>query len=185
MLKFLLVGQTGVGKSSFINSTFGLNIAETSEFEACTKYSKQYARNTRFGDVYLIDTPGLGESNLELDLKYLNEIKEKIDLDGFTTIYITTLNETRFRPSEKNTIRLLTQELGCSIWDDAWLLFTFAASVNKENRNITCNTRIEHLSSYLRSINQGFRGFKQVYLIDNISNHWADDGIPIDKALTM
>lgn len=184
MFKFLLVGQTGVGKSSFINSTFGLNIAETSDFEPCTKYSKQYGYNTKFGDVCLIDTPGLGESNLDLDLKYLKRIKKSNNLDGFTTIYITPLNETRFRPSEKNTIQLLTQELGHSIWIDPWLLFTFAASVGKEKINITCNTRIKHISDYLHSINQKFSGFKQIYLIDNINNEWTEDGISVDEALT-
>lgn len=184
MFRFLLVGQTGVGKSSFINSTFGLNVAETAEFEACTKYSKQYANNTKFGDICLIDTPGLGESNFELDLKYLRHIKKNNILKEFTTIYITPLNETRFRPSEKNTIRLLTQELGSSIWIDAWLVFTFAASVDKEKRDVTCNTRIKHIYEYLYSINEKFNGFKQIYLIDNINNDWTENGIPIDEALT-
>ena len=184
MFKFLLVGQTGVGKSSFINSTFGLNVAETAEFEAYTKHSKQYAYNTKFGDVCLIDTPGLGESNLELDLEYLKRIKETNNLKDFTTIYITPLNEKRFRPNEKSTIQLLTQELGFSIWTDAWLVFTFAASVEKEKRDITCSTRIKHIVEYLYSINQKFNGFKQIYLIDNINNDWTENGIPIDKPLT-
>ncbi|MEW6492750.1 MAG: GTPase [Cyanobacteriota bacterium] len=49
MRKFLLVGRTGVGKSSFVNATFGEYIAETSEFEACTKFVEHHAYNTPLG----------------------------------------------------------------------------------------------------------------------------------------
>ena len=43
MRKYLLVGRTGVGKSSFINSVFGQYIAETAEYEACTRVLEHYA----------------------------------------------------------------------------------------------------------------------------------------------
>jgi predicted GTPase len=39
MRQFLIVGRTGVGKSSFINSTFGAYIAKTSDFEAAQNLS--------------------------------------------------------------------------------------------------------------------------------------------------
>jgi predicted GTPase len=46
MRTFLIIGQTGVGKSSFINATFGEKTAEISEFEACTKLIEYYPRQT-------------------------------------------------------------------------------------------------------------------------------------------
>lgn len=153
MRKFLLVGKTGVGKSSFINAAFGEYIAETSEFEACTKIVEHHAYNTPLGDVCLIDTPGLAENDEACDEAYLDLVKANVDLDQiYATLYVSRLNETRFRADEKQTLQLLTKKLGASIWNHSIIVLTFAASVPSEQLEEAASKRVEHIEEFLKSI---------------------------------
>jgi predicted GTPase len=191
MRKFLLLGRTGVGKSSFINGTFGNYIAKTSEFEACTKFVEHYAYNTPLGNVVLIDTPGLAEDDEACDKKYLALIKEKIDLNQiYATIYVSKLSETRFSPDEKRTLRLLTKQLGVSIWNRSILVLTFAASISEEKREEIALRRIEHIQEYLQTVTAEnkttplFKNFDQCWLVDNIVNNWASNAVSVISLLT-
>lgn len=191
MRKFLLVGRTGVGKSSFVNTTFGTYIAETSEFEACTKLVEHHAYNTPFGDVCLIDTPGLAEDDEACDEAYLSLVRAKVDLNQiYATIYISRLNETRFRPDEKRTLRLLTNRLGASIWNHSILALTFAASVPREQCEEAASRRIEQIEDFINSLTRykgislQFRGFQDCWLVDSIVDNWTSDAVPILSVLT-
>lgn len=189
MRKFIIVGQTGVGKSSFINATFGVNLAKVSEFEACTKVVTHYAYGTSYGDVCLVDTPGLSESTVSLDVAYLRMMRDKTNInDFFATIYVTPLNETRFRSSEKSALKSLTDELGAAIWSKAWLVFTFAASVPPTRREIVWKTRWKHITNYLQELTvdtKPFIGFQKILLIDNVVPNWTSKGVPIASVLTQ
>lgn len=153
MRKFLLVGRTGVGKSSFINATFGEYIAETSKFEACTKIVEHHAHNTPLGDVCLIDTPGLAENDEACDEAYLDSVQANVDLNQiYATLYVSRLNETRFCADEKQTLRLLTKKLGASIWNRSIIVLTFAGSVPSEQLEEAVSKRVEHIEEFLKSI---------------------------------
>ena len=191
MRKFLLVGRTGVGKSSFINAAFGSYIAETSEYEACTKIVEHYAYKTPLGDVSLIDTPGLAEDDEACDEAYLSLVRAKVNLDQvYATIYVSRLNETRFRPDEKRTLRLLTNRLGASIWNRSILVLTFAASVPNDQREIFAEKRSQQIFEFIQNLTQEqdidkiFQGFEQTWLVDNIVDNWTSDGLPILSVLT-
>lgn len=191
MRKFLLVGRTGVGKSSFINGAFGSCIAETSEYEACTKIVEHYAYKTPLGDVSLIDTPGLAEDDEACDEAYLSLVRAKVNLAQiYATIYVTRLNETRFSPDEKRTLRLLTNRLGASIWNRSILVLTFAASVPEHQREIFAEKRSQQIFDFLQivtreqDIHKKFQGFEQSWLVDNIVENWTSDGLPILSMLT-
>ncbi|MEG4915965.1 GTPase [Microcoleus sp. B7-D4] len=191
MRKFLLVGRTGVGKSSFINAAFGSYIAETSEYEACTKIVEHYAYKTPLGDVSLIDTPGLAEDDEACDEAYLSLVRAKVNLAQIhASIYVSRLNETRFRPDEKRTLRLLTNRLGASIWNRSILVLTFAASVPNDQREIFAEKRSQQIFEFIQNLTQEqdidktFQGFEQTWLVDNIVDNWTSDGLPILSVLT-
>lgn len=188
MKQFLVVGRTGVGKSSFINSVFGQYIAETSEYEACTKMVEYHAYGTSFGDIHLIDTPGFAEEDEATDLRYLSLIRESVDIRAVhSTIYVTRLDETRFRPDEKRTLRLLTQNLGMSIWRNAILVFTFSASVPKNRLDEIFTVRANQIENFLQSLDtnpildQRFDEFKSCWLIDNEVYEWTFDAEPVSN----
>lgn len=187
MRTFILIGQTGVGKSSFINATFGLSLAEIAEFEACTKEVAMYAYGTPYGNVRLIDTPGLAEGKEDLDRAYLRKIKNSKEYkEADITLYISRLNETRFRSSERKTLMLLTSELGSQIWKNAWLVFTFAALVSPEKRNQACNARLNQITNFISEItssSEQFSGFKNGIMIDNIKDNWTSNAVAIASIL--
>jgi predicted GTPase len=191
MRKFLLVGRTGVGKSSFINAAFGSYIAETSEYEACTKIVEHYAYKTPLGDVSLIDTPGLAEDDEACDEAYLSLVRAKVNLAQiYATIYVSRLDETRFRPDEKRTLRLLTNRLGASLWNRSILVLTFAASIPNHQLEIVAEKRSQQIFEFIQNltkeqdIDKIFQGFEQTWLVDNIVENWTSDGLPILSLLT-
>jgi GTPase Era involved in 16S rRNA processing len=187
--EILIVGRTGVGKSSFVNATFGIRLAPVSAYEACTKLVTHYAYGTLFGNVCLIDTPGLAEDTEQRDRQYLSLIRRHVDFDRLDVVlYVTNLDETRFRPEEKHSLRLLTECLGAGVWRKGWLVLSFAASVGADQRNQRAQQRISSINDYLHCITAHlyprFSGFPRVALVDNEVENWCLGGEPIARWLT-
>ncbi len=76
--RFVLVGRTGVGKSSLINAISGKYLAEVSDVEIGTKEARRFTYESD-GQVYfeVIDTRGIGESET-FDTKAEEELAEVI-----------------------------------------------------------------------------------------------------------
>ena len=182
MKTFLLLGMTGVGKSSFINSVFGDYVAETAEFEACTKVVNHYAYRSPIGNVRIIDTPGLGEEDLKLDDRYLNIIHRSLKFTSFQLIYVTRLNETRFRASEKRTIQLISQKFGKKSWKKSWIVFTFASLVASDRVDEAYRQRTSQIQSFIAdTIKQNYFSFTKIALIDNEVDNWCIHAKPVNK----
>lgn len=61
--RFILIGRTGVGKSSLINAILGKCIAETSDVGSCTTTTQTYSYKVEGRTILeIIDTRGIGES---------------------------------------------------------------------------------------------------------------------------
>lgn len=190
MRRFLIVGQTGVGKSSFVNSVFGFSQAKISAFEPCTKIVEYFAYKTIFGDIHLIDTPGLSEDTVEVDIAYLRLVHNALAQNPVNVaLYVTRLDDTRFRPSEKRALQLLTTYLGSSLWLHSWLVLTFAASIPAQHLKEATKVRAEQISSYLREVTRAagqgnhFDHFVQLLLIDNVVSNWHPDAVPVSSIL--
>lgn len=188
MKKYLLVGRTGVGKSSLINATFGATIAKTSAYEACTKLPEYFSYGTPFGDLCLIDTPGLAESEISIDKHYLSLIKQNIKWNEIDSLlYVSRLDETRFRPDEKRTLQLLVDELGPSFWQNSWLILTFAANILPTQLEVASNNRTEQIRLFIHNAMSDygfyFSGFRRILLIDNIKKKWTKNTLPISSFL--
>jgi GTP-binding protein EngB required for normal cell division len=188
MNNFLLLGKTGVGKSSFINSTFGFAYANTDPYEPCTQIVEYFAHNTRYGDVCLIDTPGFADQNTKQDLKYWamidNYIKDKT-IDA--VLYLTRLDETRLRGEEKKILQMLVKRLHSHLWSKIWLILTFAAQIKPDDYGHTTFKRIALMEDYIdnlfEQVGQKFYGFQKYITIDNVKTNWHTELQPLSKIL--
>jgi len=185
MRHFLVLGQTGVGKSSLINTAFGAKFAETGDFEPHTAITEFHCQTSTFGEICLIDTPGLGDDvGSDADRKYLCGIRDAIrDIKIDAVLYVTRLTETRLRPYEKRSLELIMKELSNDALVTAWLVFTFAASVPSRRRDDAVNMRTEQICRFLRCLMPSFIGFSNVIMIDNVSPNWDDECVALDDLL--
>ncbi|MFG2047967.1 GTPase [Micromonospora sp. NPDC048935] len=125
--RILVVGRTGVGKSSIINSVVGAPVAETGKYRPTTAKIERYDAEYRESTMVLIDTPGFGDAGWDRsnDERYLALIEQEageIDL----VLFVTKLDDTRVERSEYDTLGALTNKFGHELWDRAVVVLTRA-----------------------------------------------------------
>ncbi|MGC5290365.1 GTPase [Micromonospora sp. DT231] len=125
--RILVVGRTGVGKSSIINSVVGAAVAETGKYRPTTAKIERYDAEYRESTMVLIDTPGFGDAGWDRsnDERYLALIEQEageIDL----VLFVTKLDDTRVERSEYDTLGALTRKFGHGVWDRAVVVLTRA-----------------------------------------------------------
>jgi GTPase Era involved in 16S rRNA processing len=139
------------------------------------------------GDVCLIDTPGLAEEDEACDRAYLSLVKSKVNLHNiYATLYVSRLDETRFRPDEKRALRLLTEQLGSIVWQRTILVFTFAGSIPYSRVEEATGCRTQQIGEYLTTLMpHGFDGFQGVWQTDNVVYDWTPDGVSTLSLMTQ
>lgn len=132
-IRLMLVGRTGQGKSSTINSLFHNEVASVGDYEATTLTVDTYETIMEEIPITVYDTPGLCDDLEDVgnDEAYLTKIRETItDIDSM--LFVSRLDDTRVSSDERRGIRLITQALGKDIWKYAVIVFTFAGNVSPE-----------------------------------------------------
>jgi GTPase SAR1 family protein len=122
---FLLIGRTGVGKSSTVNSLMGQEIAPVGDYRPTTMSVESYESEIGGVKFTIIDTPGLCDDLEEKgnDYDYLEQIRlnvDRIDLMWF----VTELDDNRVRGDERRGIKLISEIFGSKIWEQAIIVFT-------------------------------------------------------------
>jgi len=75
--RIAIVGRRGAGKSSLINAIFGELKAEIGDYKSQTGIGKWYPFNNELGEIEILDTRGLGESESpEEEVSAVNPVEE-------------------------------------------------------------------------------------------------------------
>ena len=128
---FLIIGRTGVGKSSTINALMGQDVAAVGKFRLITDNVNQYESQVFGVNFNLIDTPGFADSNNNKDKEYINTIKSTIT-DWDCMWFITRLDDNRVRTDEIETIKYISSAFGEKGWKKAIIVFTHADKVEED-----------------------------------------------------
>lgn len=140
---FMLVGRTGVGKSSTLNSLFGWKVAETNRYERQTTHVSVHTKELGGIQFSIIDTPGLcdADSDEGNDLQYLEEMRtvgQQID----SLWFVTRLDDTRLAGDEKLTIKLISESFKPEIWEYAVIVFTHADRAERFSEDFTMRSEL-------------------------------------------
>ena len=116
-MNVMLLGKTGVGKSTLINNLFNKRLAETGIGRPVTQEIRQYSKENYPLTIY--DTPGLelgGDNAIEQLLKGVNaEIRKginsgKMEKAIHCILYCVSATSHRFEEEEKKFIRMFLDE---------------------------------------------------------------------------
>ncbi|HCD1117987.1 TPA: 50S ribosome-binding GTPase [Proteus mirabilis] len=104
-----LMGKTGAGKSSLINSLFQSQLSSVSNVSGCTRQSQRFSMTMSNHTLTFIDLPGVGES-LERDKEYhqlYRNLLPELDL-----IIWVLKDDDRAWSSDEQCYRFLTEQCG-------------------------------------------------------------------------
>lgn len=128
-LNILLLGRTGVGKSSLTNAVGGASLADIGAFEPVTDATADYQIDLNGVPCTVIDTPGLCDGRGRNDV-YLDDIRDRAGAAGIDCVwYLTPVTETRVRTDEIEAMRAISAGFGPHIWQRSLIVLTFADRV--------------------------------------------------------
>ena len=138
-LDILLVGNTSTGKSALINKMIYSEdgVAKEAYDEQCkeTLNVRDYHYSVEGVNGKIWDTPGLQDGMTDVGISRSRDIdtytqhisdmkKGGFDKAGLV-LYCIKLNNTRFQPEDRETIKNLTEEIGKEIWERTIFVMTF------------------------------------------------------------
>ncbi|CAH9083989.1 unnamed protein product [Cuscuta epithymum] len=186
--KVLLLGRTGVGKSSTINSIFGQSKATTNAFHPETNHVYEITGTMKGVKISFIDTPGLLPSsprNTRLNRKILNKVKKYIRKNPpDMVLYFERLDlmDNMDYYSDFPLLKLMTEVFGISIWFNAILVMTHSASplpegphgypVTFESYTAHCTALLQH---HIHLVVSDQKLQNPVVMVENHSNCKTND----------
>ncbi|KAL9258088.1 Translocase of chloroplast 132, chloroplastic-like protein [Drosera capensis] len=156
----LVLGKTGVGKSATINSIFDEVKFDTDAFEVGTKRVQDVVGTVQGIEVKVIDTPGLltSWSDQHQNMKILHSVKRFIaKTPPDIVLYLDRLDTQSRDLSDMPLLRTITEVFGASIWFNAIVVLTHAASAPPEGPNGTTSTYDMFVTQRSHAVQQAIR----------------------------
>jgi Toc86/159 family protein import component len=139
----LVLGKTGVGKSATINSIFGEEKSKTDAFNSATTNMRQIIGDVDGVKIRIIDTPGLRPSVMDQgsNKKIFAAVKKYTKrCPPDIVLYVDRLDSISRDFNDLPLLKTITAVLGSSIWFNAIVALTHAASAPPEGLNCTTMT---------------------------------------------
>ncbi|KAF6988320.1 hypothetical protein CFC21_005879 [Triticum aestivum] len=134
----LVLGKIGVGKSATINSIFGEVKSKTDAFGAATTSVREIVGNVDGVKIRIIDTPGLRANVMDqgANRKILASVKKYTKrCPPDIVLYVDRLDSLSRDLNDLPLLKTITSVLGSSIWFNAIVALTHAASAPPEGLN--------------------------------------------------
>ncbi|KAJ4966381.1 hypothetical protein NE237_018230 [Protea cynaroides] len=139
----MVIGKTGVGKSATINSIFDEVKFSTDAFDVGTKKVQDVVGTVQGIKVRVIDTPGLlpSSSDQRQNEKILHSVKRFINkTPPDIVLYLDRLDMQSRDLGDMPLLRTITEIFGPSIWFNAIVVLTHAASAPPDGPNGTASS---------------------------------------------
>ncbi|MCW6051741.1 50S ribosome-binding GTPase [Lyngbya sp. CCAP 1446/10] len=172
-LVFFVVGRTGWGKSSTVNSLVGKEVSKVNDYESETADVVGFNFEINEIKATVFDTPGLcdGSGN---EQAYINLIRSKVPYPD-SMLYVSRLDETR-PENDRRSIKIISEALGPIVWQYAVIVFTFANNVKASEYQTKLTKKTQIIRKLIaEEINNGKMSYRiPVVAIDNTSKTTPD-----------
>ncbi len=126
-INLLIVGRTGVGKSSFINSVTRSTIARVGEYVPTTLGIDTYRFSFDNSEINIIDMPGIADEMPEFNQHYVlkKALYEKIKY-FHAVIFIMSAETPRISMDEIEAFKFISDALGKQAWERSIFVLSMA-----------------------------------------------------------